>query len=97
MGVEKRAKEGASQPKKRVNSKGKDKAKSRSVVPVSSPRDTEIRAGKGDDTITIEVGKYGSVLQAVKELAEEELRPLSLQIIYMLRKQLASRKEERTG
>ncbi len=51
------------------------------------------KASPGDDTVlTIEFGKHGSILEAIKEIAEEEVRPLDMQIIYMLKKQLKNTK-----
>ena len=41
-----------------------------------------------DTSLTIEFKEYVSILEDVKKLATEELRPVDLQIIYMLKKQL---------
>lgn len=40
---------------------------------------------------TIDFGKYVSVLREIEKLAEEEMRPLGLQVVYMLSKQLKMR------
>ncbi len=42
----------------------------------------------GDTVLIIEFGKHGSILKTIKEMAEEELRPVDMQVIYMLKKQL---------
>jgi len=42
----------------------------------------------GDTALTIEFGKHGPILDAIKEIAEEEVRPLDMQVIYMLKNQL---------
>lgn len=41
-----------------------------------------------DMTLTIEFGKHRPILEAIKEMAEEEVRPLDMQVIYMLKRQL---------
>ena len=38
--------------------------------------------------ITIEFGKHGSILKEVEKLADEEMRPLDLQILYILKNYL---------
>jgi hypothetical protein len=50
---------------------------------------TSDQANKLDDhesTIVIKFGEYSSVLEAVKNLAREEMRPIDLEIIYLLKK-----------
>jgi hypothetical protein len=43
----------------------------------------------GPNTIlTIDFGKYSPVLRAVEKLAEEEMRPVEFQVIYMLKASL---------
>ena len=42
---------------------------------------------KGNDTtLTIDFGKYAPLLRDVEKLAEEEMRPVEMQIIYILKK-----------
>lgn len=36
--------------------------------------------------VTVDFGKYASVLQEVQDLAEKEMRPVDLQVIYMLKR-----------
>ena len=44
---------------------------------------------KGNDTtLTIDFGKYAPLLRDVEKLAEEEMRPVEMQIIYILKKHL---------
>ena len=38
--------------------------------------------------ITIEFGEHASILQEVEKLSTQELRPVDMQIIYMIKKQL---------
>jgi hypothetical protein len=46
---------------------------------------------RANTALTIEFGKYASILQEVEKLADEEMRPLDLQIAYMLKSQLKAR------
>lgn len=39
--------------------------------------------------LTIEFGKYGHILKEIQKLAEEEVRPVELQVIYMLKNALS--------
>lgn len=48
----------------------------------------EIVDPDGDTRVVIEFGGYMSIFQAIKNLAEEELRPVDMQVIYMLKNQL---------
>ena len=61
---------------KPVKGKGKDKAEKSILVPISKP------------IIQIDFEKHTSVLDEIKDLAEEEMRPLEWQIIYMLKNHL---------
>ena len=36
----------------------------------------------------IDFGKYGNILDRIEELADEEVRPVDLQVIYILKKGL---------
>ena len=53
---------------------------------------SEEKPGKRDreqnTTVTIEFGKHSLILKEIEKLADEEIRPLGLQIIYMLKNQL---------
>jgi len=55
------------------------------------------KACRGQNTaLTVEFSeKYISILKEIEELAEEEIRPIGLQVVYMLRNQLNSIKEGR--
>jgi hypothetical protein len=44
--------------------------------------------GRNTAVITIDFGKHGSVLSAIKQIAEEELRTVDMQIVFMLKRQL---------
>jgi hypothetical protein len=41
-----------------------------------------------DTTLTIEFKNYSSILREVEKLAEEEVRPVELQVIYILKQYL---------
>ena len=43
-----------------------------------------------DTTLTIEFKKHPSILREVEKLAEEEVRPVELQVIYILKQYLKS-------
>jgi len=48
-----------------------------------------------NEALTINFGKYGSILKKVENIAEEEMRPVDLQVIYMLKSYLNNEKEDR--
>ena len=52
------------------------------------PKPKKKAAVKPEADLAINFGKYGSVLERVEELAEEEMRPVDMQVIYMLRRAL---------
>jgi hypothetical protein len=43
---------------------------------------------RGDLELIISFGKYGTILKEVESLAEKEMRPIDLQVIYMLKNAL---------
>ena len=43
--------------------------------------------------ITIEFGEHATILREVEKLSAQELRPVDMQIIYMLKKQLLALQE----
>ena len=43
------------------------------------------KPGRDDTTLIIEFGKHAPVLREVERQAEEEMRPLDLQVIYILK------------
>lgn len=53
----------------------------------------EISSPRGDFEVTICFEKYESIFQEVKRLADEEMRPFDLQVLYILKKHLNSIKE----
>ena len=63
------------------NTKGKGKAEKSSLVPIPSSE------------IQIDFGKHTLVLDEIKDLAEEEMRPIEWQIIYMQKNHLKGIKE----
>jgi len=52
------------------------------------PKSKKKAAVQHGAALTVNFGKYGSVLERVGELAEEEMRPVDMQVIYMLRRAL---------
>ena len=54
----------------------------------SMPKPKKKAAVKPEADLAINFGKYGSVLERVEELAAEEMRPVDMQVIYMLRRAL---------
>ena len=71
--------------------KGQTKGKGKSVT--SDKHKAEKSSPEGNTALEIEFGKHVSVLRDIERLAEEELRPVDLQIIYMLKNHLSSKKE----
>lgn len=61
----------------------------------SQPMGKPEKARRGQNTaLTVEFSeKHVSILKEIEELAEEEMRPVGLQVVYMLKKQLDSIKE----
>ena len=49
---------------------------------------TLLNAKENATTLTIDFGKYEPILRDIKKLAEEEMRPVEMQIIYILNKYL---------
>jgi hypothetical protein len=43
-------------------------------------------------TLTINFGKYGHILKAVSKLAEEEMRPIDMHVIFILNQHLSGLK-----
>lgn len=68
---------------RKANSKGKGKAEKSILVPISKPI-----------PIQIDFGKHTPVLDEIRGLAEEEMRPLEWQILYMLKTHLKVIKED---
>jgi len=68
-------------PEKVPETPKREKASSGTAKPEKAPRTP-------DTAVRIEFGKYISVFKEVEKLADEEMRPVDMQIIYMLKKQL---------
>jgi len=66
--------------KNRPEKKKKDKAKGNKAA-----RQEKIQQ-RGNTDLTIEFGKHVAVLKEIERLAEEEMRPVPLQVIYILKK-----------
>ena len=68
--------------------KKKDPVKPKSKKTIHDKAKPE-KPQKGHDTaLTIEFGKYASVLNEIEKVAEEEVRSVDLQVIYILKKYL---------
>ena len=83
---------------KRSN-KPKDPARSARSKKLAKPKypskdPGEISSPGADLKLVIDFGKYGAVLDMITDLAEEEMRPVELQAIFMLREYLRGLKEE---
>ena len=59
----------------------KEKTTTNTNLPEKSPEKRNMK-------LIIDFGKYGNILDRIEELAEEEVRPVDLQVIYMLKKGL---------
>lgn len=44
--------------------------------------------GKPEDSLVINFGSHGDLLRAIERLSEEEIRPIEMQVIYLLREAL---------
>ena len=82
-------------PKKAKKSDVARSNKGRAGQPIDKPE----QACRGQNTaLTVEFSeKYISILKEIEELAEEEMRPIGLQVVYMLRNQLNTIKEGRAS
>lgn len=76
---------------KRANSGSKKRPdKSKAQKRTSGKAKAEIASPGLNTAITIQFGKYASVLKEVKDLAEKEMRPVDMQIIFLLKSRLDS-------
>lgn len=70
---------------KKAKNEGSGEPKKKKIKYKDEPQKPQ----KGLDTaLTIEFGKHVSILREVEKLAEEEVRPVDLQVIYILKKYL---------
>jgi len=71
------------------------KAKDKGFVKPKKEKKTQSRPkvkktlGHANTALTIEFGKYASILREVESLADKEIRPVECQVIHMLKTQLA--------
>ena len=72
-----------SRPKKKVPASPKRKETTQNKAIPEKPQQDH------DTALTIEFGKYASVLSEIKKIAEEEVRSIDLQIIYILKRYLS--------
>lgn len=87
---EKRASKNTATEGKQPPVKGKDRSGPRKSIlgQISTP---DLRRGDREGketTLTIDFGDHVAILKRIEDLAREEFRPLDLQVIYMLNKQL---------
>ena len=75
-----------------LNSFKKDKAKGPTAAKTKKKNHDKHKPEKAskraNTAITIEFGKYASILQEVEKLADKEMRPLGMQVAYILQKHL---------
>lgn len=74
------------QKKRPTKSKAQKKANGKAKAEIASPR--------SNTEITIQFGKYASVLKEVEDLAEQEMRPVDMQVVFILKNHLESLKED---
>jgi hypothetical protein len=68
---------------RREAQKGLNKAKSASRDnPLSQPRESLTEA---DTALEVDFGKHVHILREIEKLAEQQIRPVELQVIYMLK------------
>ena len=81
--------------KRRSKNKGPDTPKKKTDAKcITHTKDTQEKPVRGQNTaITIEFGEHAAILQDIEKLSIQELRPVDIQIIYMLRNYLADTKE----
>lgn len=79
-------------PKKRATASPEDAPKKEKTI---QDVDKSEKAPVGPDTaLTIDFGKYSPILRAVEKHAEDEMRPVDLQVIYILNKYLNGRQAD---
>ena len=77
----KKASSDTARPEKAPETPKTEKASSDTARPGKAPKTP-------DTAVRIEFGKYISVFKEVEKLADEEMRPVGLQVAYMLNNQL---------
>ena len=76
---------GGGSPKKQPTERPVEAPKEKKATQ-DTPKSEKAVVGPDPDTVlTIEFGKYSSILRQVEKLADEEMRPVDLQVIYMLK------------
>jgi ribosomal protein L37E len=101
----KRSQKGRSVKKeaKSKRQRGRPRKKRPTESPTEAPKNENLtqymfvseKARVGPNTaLTIEFGKYSPILRAIEELAEEEMRPVSLQVVYILKHYIDGRQAE---
>ena len=76
-------------PEKAPETPKTEMASSGTAKPENAPKtpDTAVtNAAITNAAVTIEFGKHASILKVVEKLAEEEMRAVDMQIVYMLKK-----------
>lgn len=86
--------------RKKNKPQGKDEGKKEQKERIKGPQNAGTDKGiqpisikenashKGNTALTIDFGRHAEILDTIRGIAEEELRPVDMQIIYMLKKQL---------
>lgn len=85
-------------PKARRKAHKRTKQTSAPIRKTKEPAHEEPKAQKEPAAqkaaVTIQFGKYGTVLKEVEQLAEEEMRPVDLQVVYILRHYLEKHRQQ---
>jgi len=88
------AKSNEKQASKRTGKKAVKKAGAKRKESVAPSIDKgEKPQPRGDLELVVDFGKYGDVLKVVEALAEDEVRPVESQVIYILKRYLAGIKQ----
>ena len=83
---EKRVKKAGSGAKKKANSKGRAKPKSRSHVAISSPDKAEKPSSCGETVIMLNFAEHPELLKKIHEAARKDFRPSEMEIFWILDK-----------
>lgn len=81
----------------KARAKNKDAEKPRKRKGTTALSKSKEAAREAITALTIEFGKHASILREIESLADEEIRPVECQVIYMLKEQLTKEKEVQTS
>jgi len=87
---EPKAKRPRGRPPKKRGTESPTEAPKKEKTAQSMPKPERVGVGS-DTTLTVKFGKYSHILKQVEKLAEEEMRPVDLQVVYILKHYLDER------